>query len=125
VQGVNGYIATDRTTAADGSDFTSIMRVRVICYAARVAMLRMTDEINEDRLVNTDGTIDAAEADTIDASVTSFLVSELANRKNNRRFCSDVAISVNRTQNLISSPTLPFRLRIRPLYYSTAITTCR
>ncbi len=122
VQGVNGYIATDRTTAADGSDFTSIMRVRVICYAARVAMLRMTDEINEDRLVNTDGTIDAAEADTIDASVTSFLVSELANRKNNRRFCSDVAISVNRTQNLISSPTLPFRLRIRPLYYSTAIT---
>jgi hypothetical protein len=82
----------------------------------------MTDEINEDRLVNTDGTIDAAEADTIDASVTSFLVSELANRKNNRRFCSDVAISVNRTQNLISSPTLPFRLRIRPLYYSTAIT---
>jgi Protein of unknown function (DUF2586) len=122
VQGVNGYIATDRTTAADGSDFTSIMRVRVICYAARVAMLRMTQEINEDRLVNADGTIDAAEASTIDASVTSYLVSELANAKQGRRFCSDVAISVNRTQNLISSPTLPFRLRLRPLYYSTAIT---
>lgn len=122
IQGVNGYVATDRTTAADGSDFTSIMRVRVICYAARVAMLRMVDEVNEDRLINDDGTLDAAEADAIDASVTSFLVDELANAKKNRRYCSDVAISVNRSQNLIDSPTLPFRLRIRPLYYSTTIT---
>ena len=122
LQGVNGYVATDRTTAADGSDFTSIMRVRVICYAARVAMLRMVDEVNEDRLINDDGTLDAAEADAIDASITSFLVSELANAKKNRRYCSDVAISVNRSQNLIDSPTLPFRLRIRPLYYSTTIT---
>lgn len=122
LQGVDGYIATDRTTAADGSDFTSIMRVRVICYAARLAMLRMTEEVNEDRLLNEDGSISAAEADAIDDAITSYLVNEMANPAAGRRYCSDIAIAVNRSQNLISSPTLPFRLRIRPLYYSTAIT---
>lgn len=122
LQGVDGYIGTDRTTAPDGSDFTSIMRVRVICYAARVAMGRMVQEVNEERLVNADGTIDAAEADAIDGAVTSFMVNEICNAAQKRKYCSDVAVSVNRTTNLIATPTLPFRLRIRPLGYSTAIT---
>ncbi|MFO0610234.1 MAG: DUF2586 family protein [Polyangiales bacterium] len=121
LQGVDGYVATDRTTAPDGSDFTSIMRVRVMVYAARLAMQRMTQEVNEERLINEDGTINAAEADAIDAAVTSFMRGELANAGANRRYVSEVSVAVSRTTNLITSPTLPFRLRIRPLYYSTTI----
>lgn len=122
LQGLDGYVATDRTAAADGSDFTSIMRVRVIVYAARIAMQRMVEEVNEERLVNSDGTLDAAEADAIDAAVTSYLVNELANTAAGRRYASSVAIAVDRTANLVTSPTLPFRLRLVPLGYSTAIT---
>lgn len=122
LQGLDGYVATDRTCAADGSDFTSIMRVRVIVYAARVAMARMVEEVNEERLVNSDGTLDAAEADAIDAAVTSYLVNELANTAAGRRYASSVAIAVDRTNNVITSGTLAFRLRLVPLGYSTAIT---
>lgn len=122
LQGVDGYVATDRTAAADGTDFTSIMRVRVMVYAARIAMQRMTQEVNVERLINTNGTIDAAEADAIDAAVTSFMVNEIANPRANRRYCSDVAVQVSRSADLSSTSTLPFKLRIRPLGYSTAIT---
>lgn len=122
LQGVDGYIATDRTCAAAGSDFTSIMRVRVMVYAARLAMARMVEEVNEERLVNGDGTLDAAEADAIDNAVTAYLTNELANAPANRRFVSSVSIAVDRSANLVTSPTLPFRLRLTPLAYSTAIT---
>ena len=57
----------------------------------------------------------------IDAAVTSFMRGELANAGANRRYVSEVSVAVSRTTNLITSPTLPFRLRIRPLYYSTTI----
>jgi hypothetical protein len=98
------------------------MRVRVIVYAARIAMQRMVEEVNEERLVNSDGTLDAAEADAIDAAVTSYLVNELANTAAGRRYASSVAIAVDRTNNVVTSGTLAFRLRLVPLGYSTAIT---
>lgn len=122
LQGLDGYVATDRTTAADGSDYINVMRVRVIVYAARIAMQRMVQEVNEERLVNSDGTIDAAEADAIDAAVTSYLTHELADAASGRRYAASVSVAVDRTTNLVTTGRLAFTLRLTPIGYSTAIT---
>lgn len=122
LQGLDGYIATDRTCAAVGSDYINIMRVRVMVYAARIAMQRMVQEVNEERLVNADGTIDAAEADAIDAAVSSYLTHELADTASGRRYASSVSVVVDRTTNLVTTGILAFQLRLTPLGYSTAIT---
>jgi len=116
IQGVSGYYATATTRAAVGSDFTTIMRVRVMCFACRAALARMVEECNESIPVNNDGTIRADVADGLDASVTSFLTRELGRR------ASSVAIQVDRTADLVSTSTLPFKVRLVPLGYSTAIT---
>jgi len=115
IQGVAGYYATATTRAAAGSDFTSIMRVRVMCFACRAALARMVEECNESIPVNPDGTIRADVADGLDASVTSFLTRELGRR------VSSVSVQVDRTADLVSTSTLPFRVRFVPLGYSTAI----
>ena len=115
IQGVNGYYATDATRAAAGSDFTSIMRVRVMCFACRAALARMVEECNESIPVNANGTIRADVADGLDASVTSFLTRELGRR------VSSVSAQVDRTADLVSTSTLPFKIRMVPLGYSTAI----
>ncbi len=124
LEGVDGYIATDRTAAAAGSDFATagIMRARVICYATRVLMQRCVEEANEAREVNSDGTLTAAEADGLDAALTSYMVGEVKNPRLARDYCSDVAVSVSRTANIRDTGQIPVRLRISPLAYSTQIT---
>lgn len=124
LEGLNGYIATDRTCAAPGSDFATagIMRARVICYALRVLMLRAVDEVNVEREVNADGTLTTAEADALDASLTSFMQGEVNNPRLSRKYCTDVGVSVSRTANVRDTGQIPVRLRVQPLAYSTVIT---
>lgn len=124
LEGVDGYIATDRTAAAPGSDFATagIMRARVICYATRVLMQRCVEEVNVEREVNADGTLTTAEADALDAALTSYMVGEVKNPGLNRNYCSDVAVSVSRTANVRDTGLVPVRLRTSPLAYSTQIT---
>lgn len=115
IQGVEGAYATDRTRAAPGNDLTQFMRVRVMCFAARAAIARFAEEVNETIPVNPDGTIRADVADGLDHALTSYLRRELGAR------ASDAGVAVDRTVNLIDSPTLPFDLSLVPLAYSTAI----
>ena len=116
IVGVEGFYATRRTRAAAGSDFDSIMRVRVMCFACRAALARMVEEVNESIPVNANGTIRADVADGIDASVTSYMTRELGRR------VSSVSVQVSRTADLVSTSTLPFKVRVVPLGYSEAIT---
>ena len=44
IQGLTGYYATDRSTAAAGSDFEPIMNARVMCFATARAMAKMAEE---------------------------------------------------------------------------------
>jgi hypothetical protein len=118
VQGLSGYYATDRSCAADGSDFMQVMNARVICYAERRAMAKMAEEVNEDLSTNADGTITSAEADALDQALTSYLVRELVDTK----YASAAAGTVNRTDNIIDTPTLRFQIRIRPRGYAKNIT---
>lgn len=116
IQGAEGFYATDVTRAPAGSDFGTIMRVRVMCLAARVALARMVEELNSSPDVNTDGTIRADVADGLDASVTSYVARELGRR------VTSVQVQVSRTQNLVTSETLPFKIRFVPRGYAKVIT---
>ena len=116
IQGAEGFYATDVTRAPAGSDFGTIMRVRVMCLAVRVALARMVEELNSSPDVNTDGTIRADVADGLDASVTSYVTRELGRR------VTSVQVQVSRTQNLVTTETLPFKIRFVPRGYAKVIT---
>lgn len=118
IQGLTGYYATDRTTAADGSDFMAITNVRVICYAERIAMAKMAEEVNEDFTTTEAGTLTSEDADALDASLTAFLVRELVDTG----YASAAAGLVSRTANIVATPTLPFTIRVRPRGYAKNIT---
>lgn len=124
LDGVEGYIGTDRTCAAAGSDFATagIMRARVICYALRVLMQRCAEEVNAEREINADGTLTTAVADALDAALTSFMQGEVNNSKLSRKYCTDVGVTVSRTANVRDTGQVPVRLRVQPLAYSTQIT---
>lgn len=116
--GREGYFATDRTKAAIGSDFTQVMRARVMCFAARVAVAEATSYVNDDVLTNDDGTIDTAAADAFDAAMTTALEREIVAPG----YASAVAVTVNRTDNIAVTSTLRFQVRFRPKGYATTIT---
>lgn len=116
IQGAEGFYATDVTRAPAGSDFGTIMPVRVMCLAARVALARMVEELNSSPDVNTDGTIRADVADGLDASVTSYVTRELGRR------VTSVRVQVSRTTNLVTTETLPFKIRFVPRGYAKVIT---
>lgn len=116
IRGLAGYYATDRTRAAAGSDYSEIMRVRVMCRAARAALARLAQEANESPDVNNDGTIRADVADGLDASVTTFVARELGAN------VTSVSVRVDRTVNIVSTGRLPFKIRLVPRAYAKAIT---
>lgn len=115
IQGAEGFYATDVTRAPAGSDFGTLMRVRVMCLAARVALARMVEELNSSPDVNPDGTIRADVADGLDASVTSYVARELGRR------VTSVQVQVSRTQNLVTTEHLPFKVRMVPRGYAKVI----
>lgn len=118
IQGREGYYATDRTSAAIGSDFTQIMRARVMCFAARVAIAEATNYVNETVRTVTGGFIDPIDADAFDAQMTSKLTAEVVTPG----YASAVAVTVNRTDVITTTSTLRFQVRLRPLGYATTIT---
>lgn len=117
VQGLTGYYATDRSSAADGSDYVAIMNARVICYATQIAMAKMALEVNEDFETTAEGTLTSADADALDESLTAYLVRELVDTG----YASAAAGLVSRTADIVETPTLPFTIRIRPRGYAKNI----
>lgn len=117
LQGRTGYFATDRTAAAIGSDFTQIMRARVMCFAARVAVAEATNYVNESVRTVDGGTIDPVDADAFDAAMTTKLTREVVTPG----YASAVAVTVNRTDVIATTGQLRFQVRFRPLGYATTI----
>ena len=109
--------ATDRTAAAIGSDFTQIMRARVMCFAALVAVAEATNYVNESVRTVDGGTIDPVDADAFDAAMTTKLTREVVTPG----YASAVAVTVNRTDVIATTGQLRFQVRFRPLGYATTI----
>lgn len=117
-RGRAGLYATDATCAAVGTDFSSVMRVRVICYAARVGLAAASDFLNEDNDTGDNGTLTTSAGDAFDNSLDSALRRELVDRK----YVSSASARVDRTADVLTTGTLPFKMRFKPRNYAQHIT---
>lgn len=115
--GRGGYYATAMTRATAGSDFTSIMHIRLVKEAARLAVSVMQEFINDNVRTITGGRIDPRDADAADAYVTDRLRLDLVEAG----LASSVTAQVDRTNNVVSTSQLNFKVRVRPLGYATLI----
>lgn len=116
LKGRTGYFSTDRTCAPDGSDFQTVMNVRVMCLASRATQTILTEYVNDNVRTISGGRIDPRDADAIDAYVSAKLAATLTNR------VSGISAAVTRTNNVASTRTLLVKLRVQPLGYATTIT---
>lgn len=112
-----GYYATAMTRATAGSDFTSIMHVRLVKEAARLAVAITQEYINDNVRTITGGKLDPRDADAIDAYVTAALVRDLVTSG----LASAASSTVDRTNNVVSTSQLNFKVRVRPLGYATTL----
>jgi hypothetical protein len=112
-----GYYATAMTRATAGSDFTSIMHVRLVKEAARLSVSVMQEFINDNVRTITGGLIDPRDADAADAYVGDRLRLDLVESG----LASAVTVQVDRTNNVVATSQLNFKVRVRPLGYATLI----
>ena len=115
--GRGGYYATAMTRATAGSDFTSIMHVRLVKEAARLAVSVTQEYINDNVRTITGGKLDTRDAAAIDAYVTAALVRDLVTNG----LASAASSAVDRTNNVVSTSQLNFKVRVRPLGYATTL----
>ena len=123
--GLNGYYAAaDPTFASVGSDYATVVRLRVVNRGAKVlrnALLRYVDDtILAD---STTGKILETEAQHIDEDITAQLTDALINSKSRsgKPHVSSVRGRVSRTDNILSTSTLTGTAAIQPAGYATAI----
>lgn len=112
-----GYFATSTTMAQAGSDYRTVMNVRVVVEGSRVGINRLQNLINDDFRTVTGGVIDRRDASAVDA----YLSGELSDAMVETNLASAASAQVNRTDNLLSTETLRAKLRIRPKGYATTI----
>lgn len=115
--GRGGYYATAMTRATAGSDFTSVMHVRLVKEAARLSVSVMQEFINDNVRTITGGLIDPRDADAADAYVGDRLRLDLVESG----LASAVTVQVDRTNNVVATSQLNFKVRVRPLGYATLI----
>lgn len=115
--GRGGYYATAMTRATAGSDFTSIMHVRLVKEAARLSVSVMQEFINDNVRTITGGLIDPRDADAADAYVGDRLRLDLVESG----LASAVTVQVDRTNNVVATSQLNFKVRVRPLGYAALI----
>ena len=115
--GRGGFYSTAVTRAAAGSDFTSVMNVRVVKEAARLSVSILQDYLNSSVRTIAGGKIDPRDADAIDGRVTAALAQDLVASG----LTSAVSAQVDRNNNVLSSSQLNFKVRVQPLGYATLI----
>jgi hypothetical protein len=103
-----------------GSDFSSWVNRRVMDVAAPVGRNALLNFVNDTVFVNADGTINEGSAKQIESTVTR--AEELALVQQNPPLATAVTCTVSRTQNVLSSQTLPATIRVTPLGYTRYIT---
>jgi len=107
-----GYFATDRTMAAQPSDFATVMNARVVVEGATVAMGLLTEHVGRRFRLAAGGAIDGRDADALDAQLTD------AFRREMGPLIVEGRVTVDRTS---VSGQLRGAMRIRPYGYATTI----
>lgn len=112
-----GYFATSTTMAQAGSDYRTVMNMRVVVEGSRVGINRLQELVNNDFRTATGGVIDRRDASAVDA----YLTGEMQAAMVETNLASNATAQVNRTDNILSTETLRAKLRIRPKGYATTI----
>jgi hypothetical protein len=118
--GRGGYYITDgHTIAAQGSDYSSSMNVRVVNRAASIAFAAFSLYLNNDvRVDPTTGYIDERDAQQIEKKITGILQAQLMGSPGSSTDeCSSVSATLSRTDNLLSTATLNATVAIVPKAY--------
>lgn len=115
--GRNGFYITGpgRMMAPNGSDFTFWPYRRVMDYASFYGRLAFLKFLNDTVRVNADGTIAERDAKAIEAYADFIIRNGLAGHM------SDLFVSVNRTNNVISTQTILPTVRVLPVGYAVYI----
>lgn len=112
------YLTRGRTMAPAGSDYSLLQNGRVMDIACTVARDRALAFLNAKIPTNANGTIQETSARSIEAYLESGLRAELTQKED----AVDVAVTVDRTVNLLSTGRLVIRVRVRPYGYASDIT---
>lgn len=114
--GVSGFYVTEGKTMAAGSDYETVMNVRVVnkaCRTARIALLRFLGKTV--RVKRTTGQIAEDVARGVELNVRRKIEDALKDQ------ISAVSVTVNRTDNLLSTKILRCKIAITPLGYIRSI----
>lgn len=113
-RGRKGFFITRGRNFLLGSDYGPIEYARVIDKACRLGRFEALNYVNDDvRVSLATGKIDPVDAAQIEAHLTAVLRASLLAEGN----CSDVFVTLNRDNNIISNRTQPMRVSILPLGY--------
>lgn len=105
------------------SDFSEVQRIRVMCVAATAALAQMSTYVADDIACKSDGSgqITEAEAQRVEREILA--VMKRAVQLDPNTFVSAVAVTVVRTNNLLSTGNLQARISITPKGSVNSITT--
>jgi hypothetical protein len=116
--GITGYyFSDDRMATAPTDDYRNFSRGRVIDKMAVIAYATYVEELHDEILVNTDGTLNAGQVRFLEAKIENQINQSMtANRE-----ISSVKCTIDPTQNILSNPLLEIVLKAIPAGYLEAI----
>ncbi len=115
---VSGYYWSGDPTAAEATnDYSMLVRGRVIDKAHRLAYLTFVQEVDDEVLINTDGTLDAGYCKHLERIITN----QINNTMTANAEISSVSCYVNPAQNVLSTNEIAIVLGIIPVGYATEI----
>lgn len=112
------YVTRGNTMALLGSDFAPIMNRQVLDLALQTAYRAMLRYLNASLLVAPNGTIDEVEAADMEATVRLKLRAVLLGEN---AHASAVEFQINKTNNVLTTKTLKYKVRVRPRGYAEFI----
>lgn len=119
--GLPGYFITDgQTMAAPGSDYSSVMNLRVVCRAIDIVRFKAMLFLNKAiKVSSSTGFIQEVEARKIEANIRQGLLDTLVADDE----VSGVEVVVSRTDNILVTSTLNIEISIIPKGYARRIVT--
>lgn len=115
---VSGYFFSgDETCSASTDDYHFLARGRVIDKAHVIAYATFVQEVDDEVLINTDG--------TLDSGYCSWLQQQIVNQINNtmvaNKECSSCSCYIDPAQNILSTNQLNVVLKLQPVGYASDI----
>ncbi|OQY03190.1 MAG: hypothetical protein B6I20_05580 [Bacteroidetes bacterium 4572_117] len=111
------YFVDDLTATALTDDFCTLSKGRVIDKAFTLTYATYINEVNDEVLINTDGTLSAAYVKSLQAAIENVL-NQAMTAKNE---ISAAKCSIDETQNILATNNLVVSIRVTPVGYSKEI----